>query len=144
QLRQGDAPEDAQPRHAQCQTGLTLARMQGQQGTAEDFGGVGTETQPQGDGAGRKGAEGQIGVAEAAAEPVHQRGGAVVGHQYPERLRLTASHRGIEAADTAQGAVAGTLGAGTEQAKQPPQSKRGQRQAYGHPGPFQEGWTESV
>src|SRR5690606_41788850 len=115
QLRQGDAPEDAQPRHAQCQTGLTLARMQGQQGTAEDFGGVGTETQPQGDGAGRKGAEGQIGVAEVAAEPVHQRGGAVVGHQYPEGLRHSAYQRGIEAADTEPGAASSKYGAGPEQ-----------------------------
>ncbi len=121
-----------------------MALGNGQQRTAEHLGGIGAEAQAEGDGAGGKRAQGQVGDAEQFAKAANQVDGAEIDQQHPEQFGYAAHDGRVGAADPAQGAVRRRLGQRAEQAEHQPQRQGGEGQLDGHPGAGEQGRTESV
>ncbi|MNR01591.1 hypothetical protein D3C85_1174000 [compost metagenome] len=121
-----------------------MALGDGQDRTAEHFGGIGAEAQAQSDHAGGEGIEFKAGNVQHLAQPVHQADGAEVNQQYPQQFRNAAHQSRIGAAQPLQGTVRGSLGQCAEQAEHQAQAQGRERQFHGHQRASREGRAESV
>ena len=131
-LRQHQLGENPRFGQAQCHARFAVALGNGQDGTAEHFGGIGTKAQAQREYTRRKGAEGEVGHADVFADGAHQVHAAKVDQQHPEQFGHAANQGRIGAAQPSKRFEGGCFGQGTEQSEHQAQTQRSECQFDGH------------